>query len=178
MRNNDFEPIRKYLNLIQDEYILHVCEYSSDYNDIVLVSKEGKGIISKKSEMLTSTRNGKVLMNLPHGVLISAVVKISGSHIAVMNDSGNLLVFDHQDIKRLNRGSGIIFQNLKNGKIVDVATVNLDDEINLINKNTGRSFMKVNASEYYGERGRIGKKIKLRNSSNIKLLSFMNKMKS
>ena len=178
IRNNDFEPIRKYLNLIQDEYILHVCEYSSDYNDIVLVSKEGKGIISKKSEMLTSTRNGKVLMNLPHGVLISAVVKISGSHIAVMNDSGNLLVFDHQDIKRLNRGSGIIFQNLKNGKIVDVATVNLDDEINLINKNTGRSFMKVNASEYYGERGRIGKKIKLRNSSNIKLLSFMNKMKS
>ena len=178
IRNNDFEPIRKYLNLIQDEYILHVCEYSSDFNDIVLVSKEGKGIISKKSEMLTSTRNGKVLMNLPHGVLISTVVKISGSHIAVMNDSGNLLVFDHQDIKRLNRGSGIIFQNLKNGKIVDVATVNLDDEINLINKNTGRSFMKVSASEYYGERGRIGKKIKLKNSSNIKILSFMNKMKS
>ena len=174
IKNNDFEPIRKYLNLKQDEYILHVNEYSLDGPDLILISKEGKGMISKQKEMLTLTRNGKVVMNLARGVSVCAVREVSGSHIAVISDSGNLLVFSHKDIKRLSRGSGIIFQNLKNGSIIDITSANPDDVINLVNKNTSRSITKIDASDYLGERGRIGKSLKLRNSSNIPLLKFLN----
>ena len=172
IKNNDFEPIRKYLNLTQDEYILHVNEYSLDGPDLILISKKGKGMISKQKEMLTSTRNGKVVMNLARGVSVCAVRQVSGSHIAVINDSGNLLVFSHKDIKRLSRGSGIIFQNLKNGTIIDITSANPNEVINLVNKNTSRSVIKIDTSDFLGERGRIGKSLKLRNSSNIPLLRF------
>ena len=172
IKNNDFEPIRKYLNLTQDEYILHVNEYSSDGPDLILISKKGKGMISKQKEMLTSTRNGKVVMNLARGVSVCAVRQVSGSHIAVINDSGNLLVFSHEDIKRLSRGSGIIFQNLKDGTIIDITSANPNEVINLVNKNTSRSIIRIDTSDYLGERGRIGKSLKLRNSSNIPLLRF------
>ncbi|MEC8496687.1 MAG: DNA gyrase subunit A, partial [Pseudomonadota bacterium] len=172
INNNDFEPIRKYLNLTQDEYILHVNEYSLDGPDLILISKEGKGMISKQVEMLTSTRNGKLVMNLVRGISLCAVRQVSGSHIAVISDSGNLLVFSHKDIKRLSRGSGIIFQNLKNGTIIDITSANPNEVINLVNKNTSRSIIKIDASDYIGERGRIGKSLKLRNSSNIPLLRF------
>ena len=110
IKNNDFEPIRKYLNLTQDEYILHVNEYSLDGPDLILISKKAKNDIKTK-EMLTSTRNGKLVMNLARGILC-AVRQVTGSHIAVISDSGNLLVFSHKDI-RLSRGSGIIFKTLK-----------------------------------------------------------------
>tara|TARA_B100001939_G_scaffold225447_1_gene194106 strand:+ start:1 stop:1296 length:1296 start_codon:yes stop_codon:yes gene_type:complete len=172
INNNDFEPIRKYLNLTQDEYILHVNKYSLDGPDLILISKEGKGMISKQKEMLTSTRNGKLVMNLVRGISLCAVRQVSGSHIAVISDSGNLLVFSHKDIKRLSRGSGIIFQNLKNGTIIDITSANPNEVINLVNKNTSRSIIKIDASDYLGERGRIGKSLKLRNSSNIPLLRF------
>tara|TARA_B100000927_G_scaffold291720_1_gene296126 strand:+ start:5689 stop:7932 length:2244 start_codon:yes stop_codon:yes gene_type:complete len=172
INNNDFEPIKKYLNLTQDEYILHVNEYSLDGPDLILISKEGKGIISKQKEMLTSTRNGRLVMNLARGISVCAVRQVSGSHIAVISDSGNLLVFSHKDIKRLSRGSGIIFQNLKNGTIIDITSANPNEVINLVNKNTSRSIIKIDASDYLGERGRIGKSLKLRNSSNIPLLRF------
>ena len=177
MKNNDFEPIKKYLNLNQDERILRIIEDTSDDKELILISESGKGIISKQKEMLTSTRNGKLLMKLPPGTYTCAVVTISGSHIAVINDLGNLLIFSHKDIKRLNRGSGVIFQNLKNGKIIDIASINLDEQINLVNKNTSRSIIKVNALDYLGERGRIGKNIKLRNSSNIPLVRFASNVK-
>jgi len=176
--NNDFEPIKKYLNLRQDEFILHISEYSLDESDLILISKAGKGIITKQKEMLTSTRNGKVLINLPHGASLGVVRKIIGSHIAIINDLGNLLVFDHRDIKRLSRGSGVIFQNLKNGKFIDLTSINLDEQINLVNKNTNRSVIKANAIDYLGARGRIGKKVKLRNVSNIPLLRFVSNRKS
>ena len=148
IKNNDFEPIRKYLNLTQDEYILHVNEYSLDGPDLILISKKGKGMISKQKEMLTSTRNGKVVMNLARGISVCAVRQVSGSHIAVISDSGNLLVFSHKDIKRLSRGSGIIFQNLKNGTIIDITSANPNEVINLVNKNTSRSIIKIDASDY------------------------------
>ena len=176
--SNDFEPIKKYLNLRQDEFILHISEYSLDESDLILISKTGKGIITKQKEMLTSTRNGKVLINLPHGASLGVVRKIIGSHIAIINDLGNLLVFDHRDIKRLSRGSGVIFQNLKNGKVIDLTSINLDEQINLVNKNTNRSVIKANAIDYLGARGRIGKKVKLRNFSNIPLLRFISNRKS
>ncbi len=111
-------------------------------------------------------------MNLARGISVCAVRQVSGSHIAVISDSGNLLVFSHKDIKRLSRGSGIIFQNLKNGTIIDITSANPNEVINLVNKNTRRSIIKIDASDYIGERGRIGKSLKLRNSSNIPLLRF------
>ena len=118
-------------------------EYSLDESDFILISKAGKGIITKQKEMLTSTRNGRVLINLPHGASLGVVRKIIGSHIAIINDLGNLLVFDHRDIKRLSRGSGVIFQNLKNGKVIDLTSINLDEQINLVNKNPNRSVIKA-----------------------------------
>ena len=87
-------------------------------------------------------------------------------------------MFDHRDIKRLSRGSGVIFQNLKNGNVIDLTSINLDEQINLVNKNTNRSVIKANAIDYLGARGRIGKKVKLRNVSNIPLLRFIRNRKS
>ena len=134
-----------------------------------MISVRGKGLIVEQTKMFSSTKNGKRVMRFTNTEdYLKLIFPIKGSHIAMFNSSGNLLVFNHMELKRMTQGSGIIFQRVKTAEIVDAKTLSPDDGITLISvKNKRSKFQLKDLENYIADRGRVGKRIAISNIHNF-----------
>jgi topoisomerase-4 subunit A len=166
---NDYQPIRKYINIDVDEPIVELIVDNIQNQELIVISSFGKGLICKQSSSISATRNGKKIMNFTHsGDYLKIVRHVNGTHIAILNNLGNLLVFNHTELNRISQGSGVIFQKVKDGQIIDAETFNIEEEINLKSQINKRSKLRLkDIKPYIGERGRLGKKIDLLKVSDL-----------
>lgn len=136
---------------------------------VLMGSDAGYGFLVKLEELHTKNRNGKTLLKLPEGsqVLTPAFVNDpSKDQLAVITNTGHMLVFDLKDLPILPRGKGNKMIQIPSAKVVKreefvVHAVVLQPGQSLTLTSGKKSFvMKVaDLKHYAGERGRRGLKL-------------------
>jgi len=161
--NKDFEPIKKYFNLETDEKIIQLLIDDNDKTDLMLISNKCKGMISPKNKMKSQTKNGKVVMNITNTNQILKIVKpINHKYICILSDAVSVILIDQTNINRVSKGSGISFQKIKESELLDAISVDIESKVAIRSLVNNRIIAKLDdLQNYLGERGRVGKKLKL-----------------
>ena len=99
-------------------------------------------------------------MNVANKESVMLAKKVEGDYIAMINGLGNLLVFSHRELNRMQKGSGVKFQDTKDSIVIDLITFDLDENIYLALKDKkSRKFKVKEITRYIGKRANQGKKI-------------------
>ncbi len=132
------EPIALLLEL-GNAKIIDIVSYNDGMknNYAVIASKKGFGFKFKMDNLITSTKNGKTLMNLSDG---DAVVKMciasqNEDMIAITSNLKMMLIFSMSEIPEMTKGKGVILQKYTETKAY------LKD-FTLFDKSTGLNFIK------------------------------------
>lgn len=162
-KTRDFEPIKKYFNLDPDEKIIQLLRDENNETDLMFISNKCKGMISAQNKMKSQTKNGKVVMNLANTNQQLKIVKpINHKYICVLNNAASVILIDQTNINRVSKGSGISFQKTKEAELLDALSVDINDKLAIRSVANNRIIAKLeDLHSYLGERGRVGKKLKL-----------------
>jgi len=80
------------------------------------------------AELLAEKRTGKQVLNLkPKEEAALCVPASDGDHVAIIGENRRLLVFPLDQVPELARGSGVILQRYKDGRLSDIKIFRLAD---------------------------------------------------
>ncbi len=120
------EPLNLMVDLAQNASIVTMFIYSEG-RKILLAAKNGKGFLVESEDILAQTKNGKQILNISDGLDASVCLSASGDHVAVIGENRRLVIFPLAEIPVMKRGTGVIFQKYKNGKMSDLKIFKLEE---------------------------------------------------
>lgn len=141
----------------------------NDQQPILVASDAGYGFIAKLMDLYVKNKNGKAFLKVPkdcHALAPRAIEDVKQEHIAVIANTGRLLIFPVSDLPELARGKGNKMMNIPAAKAASREEYVLDCVIL-----TKKSSLKIYAGKrhtvlkpadlkhYMGERGRRGNKL-------------------
>ena len=152
------DPVGIFIDRSDNEEIIFLDVF--DKNKEYLISNSaGKGFFVSSENLSSSTKSGKKVMNLISNNKAICCSEKQGDSIAVFSGekkSLKLLVFKHKEIPTLTKGTGVILQKFKSGKMVNATC--LDSKIGLINKLNGKVFLNnKELPNWQGKRAQSGK---------------------
>ncbi len=109
------EPVRLMIDLPNEADIVDFFVLPPD-EQLAVASAMGNGFIVDANTVVTRSRSGKQVLNLPVADAAVAVTQVQGDHIAVVSDHGKLIVLPLSEIPRQNRGKGVRLQKLTTGR--------------------------------------------------------------
>jgi topoisomerase-4 subunit A len=143
---------------------------TGDPEQSVLVSADaGYGFITQLSELYSKNRNGKAMLKLsPHAHVLSLLtVNIDSSYIALVTNTGYLLIISAQELPILARGKGNKMMQIPPkklelreefiSKIVILPTKN--SKLKLISGKKQLTLKGSDLANYIGKRGQRGHKL-------------------
>ena len=75
--------------------------------NIILASTAGYGFITQDTNLISKTKTGKQIINLPKGAsLLPIVTIITNEYIAVATNAGRVLIFNQDELPTLGKGKG------------------------------------------------------------------------
>lgn len=105
------EPLSGRFNIDADTQF--VGAFNSDAGKVLLTSQKGIGFVADVGNILATTRNGKVVMNLEaDNAPLRPVAFNEGNVVALVSSIGHLLVIDLVDLPEQNRGRGVNLMNI------------------------------------------------------------------
>jgi len=131
------EPITLLIE-IGNSKIVNIFNYNDDMkrNSAVIASSNGFGFKFKMDNLLTSTKNGKTLMNLSdNDKVIKVCVATNGEDmIATLSTLKMMLIFSISEIPEMTKGKGVILQkyNDKKTHLKDFTLFSKADGLNFI----------------------------------------------
>ncbi len=121
----DGVPFTTFVELESGAKILHVLAGSPEQK-VLMASTAGYGFVCKLGDMVTRLKGGKTFMKLEDRVepICPAVIESTHDKLAVLTDTGRLLVFKLDEVNELNGGGrGVILQDLEpKEKALGIAT--------------------------------------------------------
>ena len=121
----DGQPIRVLAELgDNDVAALFVWQDGMRY---LLASSAGRGFVVAAADLLAEKRTGKQVLNMKPGETAMLCILAVGDHVAVIGTSRKLLVFPLQEVPELSRGSGVLLQKYREGKLADAKVFRLAD---------------------------------------------------
>ncbi len=121
----DGQPIRVLAELGDDDVIaLFVWQDGLRY---LVASSAGRGFIVTAPDLLAEKRTGKQVLNVKPGEAAMLCILAEGDHVAVIGTSRKLLVFPLSEVPELSRGSGVLLQKYREGKLADAKVFRLAD---------------------------------------------------
>ena len=148
------EPVRLSIDLPEDADIVTMFIWKPDVKLLVATSK-GKGFIVNSSDIVASTRAGKIILNVADGDKAVLCVRADGDHVAVIGNNRKMLVFKADEIPSMARGSGVILQKYAGGKLSDVKFFNLTEGLSFPSGNGIR--VERDLTPWLGKRAGVGK---------------------
>lgn len=144
----------------------------------VLVSTAGYGFIVTLENLYSKNRAGKAVLNLSQDakpLLPGKVINLENDYIALVTDTGHLLIFALSELPELSKGKGNKLMSLANKefpeRIVDFVILNNNQSLVIHTENKPLT-LKPNAwQDYIGERTRRGNLLP-RNSRKVKSLTI------
>lgn len=133
----------------------------------VLASDAGYGFIVSLNELYGKNRAGKVVLSVPKDAKACAprlVTDIQTEYLAVMSNTGHLLIFSLKELPQLAKGKGNKLISIKRGKngvreeyVIDMVVLKAEQNL-LVVSDAGKPFtLKPKDWQYYvGERSRRG----------------------
>ncbi len=120
------EPVRLSMDLPEDADIITMFIWKPDVK-LLVASAKGKGFVVNSSDIIASTRSGKIILNVAGGDKAVLCTPAAGDHVAVIGNNRKMLVFKAEEIPTMTRGSGVILQKYAGGKLSDVKFFNIAD---------------------------------------------------
>ncbi|MGI9392915.1 MAG: DNA topoisomerase IV subunit A [Parvibaculales bacterium] len=150
------EPIRLMIDLEESEDILQIFSHNSK-RSLLVASNKGYGFIVPESELISTRRAGKQILNLASGEEAAICVPAIGDSLAVLGENKKLLIFPIKEIPQMARGKGIKLQSYKQEGIADVRSF-IEKEGLKIYDSAGREQVFNKLDDWQGKRAQAGRK--------------------
>jgi len=115
------EPIRLNLDVPDSEVIVSMFVPQEGVRRVV-ASLKGFGFIVPDAELISSTRKGRIILNVAPKDQLSVCVKLSGDLIAAIGKNRKVLIFRADELPEMTRGKGVRIQAFKDGGLLDLKT--------------------------------------------------------
>ena len=134
---------------------------------MLLGSDAGYGFVGPLKEMATKNRSGKAVLNVPDGsVALPPLIVGDDTLVAVITNTGRLLVFELSQVPKLNRGKGSKLMNIpiaslktREEYIIGLTTFGQSDRLILRAGQRHLGLRVRDMQNYLGERARRGRKL-------------------
>ena len=150
------EPIRLSLDVPEQETIVSVLLPEAKARRIVASSK-GYGFIVPDAELVSSTRKGKIILNVANEKL-AVCAKAEGDLIASLGKNRKLLIFKIDELPEMARGKGVKIQAFKDGGLIDLKTFNRADGLTWVDSG-GRQQSADDWKDWIGKRAQSGRMV-------------------
>jgi topoisomerase-4 subunit A len=148
------EPIRLQLDVPEAETIVAMFSPEASAKRI-LASNKGYGFIVTDAELVSSTRKGKIILNVG-GDKLAVCVKVDGDMTASIGTNRKLVIFKTGELPEMARGKGVKIQAFKDGKLLDVKTFAKADGLTWIDSG-GRQQSADDWKDWVGKRAQSGR---------------------
>jgi topoisomerase-4 subunit A len=148
------EPIRLNLEVPEAETIVAILIPEEKGRRIVASSK-GYGFIVPDAELVSSTRKGKIILNVGNEKLV-ACTKVEGDLAASIGKNRKMVIFRTDELPEMARGKGVKIQAFKDGGLVDLKTFNKADGLTWIDSG-GRQQSSDDWKDWIGKRAQAGR---------------------
>ena len=119
----DGQPIRVLAELGDDDVIaLFVWREGLRY---LVASSASRGFVVPAADLLAEKRTGKQVLNVKPPETALLCIPAEGDHVAVIGTNRKLLVFPLSEVPELSRGSGVLLQKHRDGKLADAKVFRL-----------------------------------------------------
>ncbi len=148
------EPIRLQLEVPEAETIVAMF-VPEDKAKRIVASGKGYGFIVTDAELVSSTRKGKIILNVGDEELI-ACVKVEGDMTASIGTNRKMVIFKTVELPEMTRGKGVKIQAFKDGGLADIKTFNKADGFSWIDSG-GRQQSSDDWKDWIGKRAQSGR---------------------
>ncbi len=149
------EAVRLLIDLQPAEEIAEIFVHDAS-RKLLLASHMGNGFIVPESELVSTRKAGKQILNLKLPDEAIACVPAIGDKIAVLGENRKLLVLNLADVPEMVRGKGVRLQRYGDGHLADVRCFVEKDGLAITDK-AGRERVFDNLKEWYGLRAQAGR---------------------
>ena len=149
------EPIRLNLEVPEAETIVSMLVPEAKGRRIV-VSTKGYGFIVLDTELVSSTRKGKIILNVGPKEALAACVKIAGDMTASIGVNRKMVIFKTDELPEMVRGKGVKIQAFKDGGLADLKTFNKADGFSWVDSG-GRQQSADDWKDWIGKRAQSGR---------------------
>ena len=122
----DGQPIRVLAEFGNDDDIAALFVWREGLRYLV-ASSAGRGFVVAAADLLAEKRTGKQALNVKPGEAALLCIPAEGDHVAVIGTNRKLLVFPLHEVPELSRGSGVLLQKYREGKLADAKVFRLAD---------------------------------------------------
>jgi topoisomerase-4 subunit A len=119
------DPVRLMLDLDDEVAILAMFALRPGRRRLV-ASKAGYGFILVEDDAVALRRAGKQVLSVGAGAA-AVCVEINGDHLAVVGETGRILIFPLGDLPKMAKGKGVKLQSYRDGGLKDAATFRAED---------------------------------------------------
>jgi topoisomerase-4 subunit A len=148
------EPIRLNLEVPEAETILAMF-IPEDKAKRIVASSKGYGFIVPDAELVSSTRKGKIILNVGDEDMV-ACVKVEGDMTASIGSNRKMVIFKTNEMPEMTRGKGVKIQAFKDGDLLDLKTFNRADGFGWIDSG-GRQQTADDWKDWIGKRAQSGR---------------------
>ncbi|MYD43159.1 MAG: DNA topoisomerase IV subunit A [Gammaproteobacteria bacterium] len=105
------EPLSGRFNIDAETQIVGL--FADGPGKVLLLADNGVGFVAEVQNLVATTRNGRVVMNLQAGTFpLPPIAFEAGEIVALVSSNGNLLVIDLPEVPTLSRGRGVKLMNI------------------------------------------------------------------
>lgn len=129
-----------------------------DDQEIIAISSKGYGFKTQAKQLDTNAKAGKAFLSMPEGgKALPLLVNPDCSHLALLTDTGRLLVLPVSELPSLNKGKGNkLIQLEQDEQLLSMTTLNLNEIIQVI---AGQKILNIKPGDldkYLGKRASKG----------------------
>jgi topoisomerase-4 subunit A len=137
--------------------------------EYLVSSDAGYGFVVRLEDIYAKNKAGKAILKVPKGAKVCAPTKVSdyeNDSVAVVTNTGRMLVFDLKELPQLSKGKGIKMLGIPSAKVtsreefvVAVMSVPEGEGLTVYAGQRHRNLKAADLDHYRGERGRRGAKL-------------------
>ncbi len=149
------EPIRLQLEVPESENIVGMF-IPQDKSRRIVASTKGYGFIVPEAELISSTRKGKIILNVGPKESLAVCVKVEGDLTASIGKNRKLVIFKTDELPEMARGKGVKIQSFGDGGLIDLKTFNRADGLSWTDSG-GRQQSADDWKDWIGKRAQSGR---------------------
>ncbi|MDD9798520.1 MAG: DNA topoisomerase IV subunit A [Alphaproteobacteria bacterium] len=151
------EPLSLMIDLAAEDSIVEIFTYQEE-RKLLVASKTGYGFIVPESELLSSRRAGKQVLNVKAPNKAAVCAPVLGDRVAVLGKNKKLLCFPLAELPEMARGKGVRLQNYQKGELAALHTYDSKQGLEMRSQ-AGRTqtFTVAELKNWQGKRAQAGR---------------------
>ncbi len=121
----------------------------------LVASSASRGFVVAAADLLAEKRTGKQVLNVKPDEVALLCIPAEGDHVAVIGTNRKLLVFSLVEVPELSRGSGVLLQKHREGKLADAKVFRIADGLTWRLGEKTRT--ETGLRDWIGSRGQAGR---------------------